>query len=99
MASTDTSRILTGPVVVALFAIISAVQRSGPVTRVDDDGRLIHGLARRIGNTEGVSVKGADIRDLTLWVTTADGFEVFWPIADLVREYAEGTFVIDRVPS
>jgi hypothetical protein len=38
---------------------------------------------------------GEDVRDCRVWVTTDGGFEVWWPISELIPELQAGTFVIE----
>lgn len=56
-------------------------------------GDVIQGTARSVTDANGMMVHDADVRDLYLWVTTTMGFEVFWPIRELMADVASGYFV------
>jgi hypothetical protein len=59
-------------------------------------GDVAYGTARSIGDESGNFARDdQDIRDCHLRITTDRGFEWFPPVADVLRWYADGLFVVD----
>ncbi len=77
----------------ALEIVVSSVQGNAKVARVMDNGDVINGIARCIGDENGCSRFGADVRDQFLRVTTEKGWEMFWPVAELMLLARDGLFV------
>jgi hypothetical protein len=91
-----TDRILTPFAACQLADIVRAAQDGKPVARQLDDV-VVYGTARCVGDDRGNHAqRGDDVRDCFLRVTSRGGFELFWPVSDLVTELAEGTFVLDH---
>jgi len=89
-------RILTMPEAAALGQIVSAAADSAKVARLLESGDVAEGTARAI-HTAGSEYRpgpGDDLRDCRLHVTTDHGFEVWWPLSELVPALEETTFVI-----
>ncbi len=82
--------------VIDLGVIVRAAQGSHLVARVVDDRTLV-GTARSIGTYEGQAAHGADVRGQYLRVTLSGGFDAYWMVSELMRDVAEGTFVVDPV--
>lgn len=81
-----------------LADIVHAAQRSTRVARLLDDTVAV-GTARSIGDDQGNHSKAdQDIRDLFLRVTLLSGFDVYWPISDLMAEHDSGEFVTNYRP-
>jgi hypothetical protein len=82
---------------VALARIVTAANNGQHVARVADvPSGVIKGTARSIGSDSGAFARDTeDIRTCCLRVTTEQGWEVFWPIADLLAEIQRGEFVTD----
>lgn len=79
---------------VALATIVEASIHNSYVARVADDGRVMHGTARSIGDDRGAFLAtGEDVRDAYLRVTLSTGFEAFWPVAELIPQTHSGEFV------
>jgi len=97
-AAPAAARLLSGPEVMALAAIIAAAQTGETVARVDaaePRAGVTRGTARSVGDLNGVFLAAhADVRDSYLRVTTDHGWDVFWPVAELAAEYVTGEFVI-----
>lgn len=77
---------------VRLSSICEAAIGNKIVARLMDN-LLVVGTARGIGDDWGCSVD-KDVREQYLWVTTRNGFEAFWPIAELMDEVGN-TFIVD----
>jgi len=84
--------ILTMAQVIALADIGHAAERTAKVARALDDGRVIYGTARSVGDENGCTAWGVDVREQFLRVTTQQGLEAFWPVRDLMAEHARGEF-------
>lgn len=85
--------ILTMTQLVQLETIAGAAQRTAKVARATDDGEVLYGIARSIGDERGMFLgHDTDIRDGYLRVTSRAGFEHFWPVAELMREVSDGLF-------
>jgi hypothetical protein len=79
--------------VVALNVIISAAQGCKKVARLLEDGSPVFGIARSIGTENGAFItEGEDVRDAFLRVTTQAGWEVFWPVRELLALTKSGEF-------
>lgn len=85
---------------VALSTVVGAAQRNAYVGRLmPKTGDVVHGTARSIGTAYGVFAgPNDDVRDMYLRVTASAGWEVFWPVSDLIAEVSAHTFVIDYEP-
>jgi hypothetical protein len=92
-----TDRILSVHDAYALGRIIEACWRSQKVARLmDGSGDIIEGTARSIGDQRSNFIgAGEDVRDAYLRVTTTHGWEVFWPITDLIRDFQTAIFIIE----
>lgn len=90
------SKPLTMTDAVHLEIVLSAAQGNKYVARLIDD-KVVHGTARSIGDERGNFLTNQeDIRDGYLRVSGT--FEFFWPVAELMDEAGEGTFVTDYQP-
>lgn len=79
---------------VKLAAVVDLCQRGARVARVDEEGDIHYGIARSIGNESGGFLRtDADVTGAFVRVTLRSGFEAFWPIAEIMRDYGNGTFV------
>jgi len=77
----------------AIAEIIRTAQTTAKVARMTDDGDVVYGTARHIGDDRGAFWPStADVRDAYLRVTTQAGWEVFWPVRELMPQVAETTF-------
>jgi hypothetical protein len=84
----------------AISTLLRTVEGNQKVARLMD-GNIITGTARNFVNNpqDAYFVIGdQDIRDAYLHVTTTMGFEVFWPVAELMADVASGYFVGDYDP-
>jgi hypothetical protein len=88
-------RKLTTSDVQGLAMVLDAAGRSARVARAIDNGAVVYGTARTIGDNYGAATPEVDFRDRYLWVTTTGGMEVFWPVSTLAREALTGLFVVD----
>ena len=96
---TTAARLLTLADAVSLGTVLSAAQRTAPVARLMDNGDVIYGTARSVGDENGnFASERDDVRDCFLRVTTSMGFEAFWPVADLLPLVRSGEFVVDYTP-
>lgn len=78
-------QVLTISDAIAIGQIADMASRCAKVARLMDDGNVIYGTARSIGDERGMFLSSSDdVREGFLRVTTQGGFEAFWPIADLV---------------
>ena len=77
----------------ALGEIIRYSRGSMKVARVWQGG-VIYGIARAICTQPNGGFVGEkdDVRDGFLWVTMREGFEQWWPVRDLMAEYATQEF-------
>jgi hypothetical protein len=84
---------------VNLNVVISAAQGCKHVTRLiregNAEGVTVNGTARSLGNDQGMMMPGLDVRDMFLRVTTEHGWEVFWPVRELMDDVSEGFFALD----
>lgn len=81
---------------IAIGQICSAAGRCAPVARVIDTGNVVYGQARSVGDEHGnFLARSDDVRDGFLRVTTSSGWEVFWPMGELIGEWESGEFVLD----
>lgn len=79
---------------VNLAAIVDLCQRGARVGRVDEEGDIRYGTARSIGNEFGGFLRNdEDVTGAFVRVTLLNGFDAYWPLADLMRDYAQRTFV------
>lgn len=80
---------------VDLAAIVNAAIHTSHVTWALDDGRIVEGTARSIGDENGnFASERDDIRGCFLRVTTSMGFEAFLPMADVLDKVRHGLFVV-----
>lgn len=77
-----------------LSEVISATMGNRRVARLLDDGNVVTGTARSIGDQNGCSDWDSDARDQYLRVTSDMGFEHFWKVSDLMSLVMTGEFVI-----
>lgn len=77
---------------VDLGAVVTAAVTSAPVARANADGTVVYGTARSIGDEHG-NFASNDVRDCFLRVTTTSGWDMFWPVSDLMAEVRSGLFV------
>jgi hypothetical protein len=63
------------------------------VRLAEDGGDLIEGTARYLTG-DGDTRRPDDVRDAFLRVTLLSGFEVWWPVAELVEARARGGFAV-----
>lgn len=94
----STSKPLTAPDVMALAAIVTAAHEGTRVGRLMPDGHplvgeVVYGIARHIVTDDRALFPTVrdDVRDCSLRVTGDIG-DYFWPLAELVGEYHDGTF-------
>lgn len=79
----------------ALADIIRAAQGNKHVRRLIDD-RIVEGTARSVGDANfNFALDGEDVRDLFLRVTTVDGWDVGWPLTQLIDDLAKGFLAFD----
>lgn len=84
---------------IAIGQICSAAGRTAPVARLLSTGDVCYGQARSVGDVNGNFLsRSDDVRDGFLRVTTNAGWEVFWPMGELIPEWETGEFVIDYTP-
>lgn len=80
----------------ALEPIVAAAQSTGRVRRLLDNGSVMSGTARSLGDENGNFARdGEDIRDLFLRITADSGFEYFLPVGGLMEQVLRGEFVHD----
>lgn len=92
--TTTTTAPLTVTTAVALAAICTAAIGTQRVARATDHGDITYGTARSIGDKNGnFASSDDDIRDCYLRVTTDGGWEVFWPVSEILDDYRAGLFV------
>ena len=84
--------VLTVQDLLALAKIVDAAISTAKVARLRDDGVVVYGIARCVGDANGCAMHGEDVRAMHLRVTTREGWEVFWPVADLIAEAHSGEF-------
>ena len=81
---------------VALGAVVNAVQRKAKVARLIENGDVVIGTARSVGDINGAyAASHEDVRDCYLRVTAVAGFECFWPIRQLIEDYSTGVLVLN----
>lgn len=88
--------ILSISVAAAIGDILRMAEGNLKVARLDDSHPVgvTYGTARMVGTDTGCSSpKGTDVRDMHLRVTTQGGWEVFWPVRDLIPQVIVNTFV------
>jgi hypothetical protein len=82
----------------ALAALEQAAQAGARVARLMGHGHVIEGIARHFTVDERGAFPGPndDLRTCLLRVTASGGAvgEFFWPVAELMAEWADTTFVI-----
>lgn len=88
---------LTVSAAIALSNVLEAAQAKHKIARYignvrAGDFRMVRGTARALveKDSENFATPGDDIFDLRLWVTTDGGFEVFWPVTELVEAFQRG---------
>jgi hypothetical protein len=92
--------VLNKTTVLALGKIVTYAVDGSKVARaiIDANGRMdtiVMGIARAIVHSPdnpGFLGDDDDVRDGYLWVTTENGWEAFWPVRELVRDYIIGSF-------
>jgi hypothetical protein len=72
--------------------IVKAVTAKSNKIAMYRNGSTIYGIARRIGDESGCSIRRRDIREQFLWITTQGGMELFIPIAELMELVRTGDF-------
>jgi hypothetical protein len=78
---------------VTIAAIIETTSHQR-VARLMDNGDLIVGTGRSIGDERGGFLRSdEDVRDGFLRVTTDQGWEAFWLVRDLIPLHQSGHFV------
>lgn len=82
-----------------LYEILRVAQGTMKVARAMNggpgyqDGDIVYGTARYICAPSGAFLRSdEDVRDGYLRVTTDNGWDVFWPVRDLMPEVASGEF-------
>jgi hypothetical protein len=84
-----------------LGSLVDASRRHAKVARVIGNDDPVYGIARALvrdpENAYFLTGKD-DVRGAYLWVTTRNGFETFWPVAELVQDLEHSTFIIDYEP-
>ena len=89
---------LTADTALALAIIVTAARSGARVARAVDDGDIIYGTARSIGDYYGAFAAGSDdIRDCYLRVTIDTGWEAFWPMSEIVDAVQAGLFLVNPV--
>jgi hypothetical protein len=80
----------------AIGRIIEACWSGRKVSRLmEESGDIIEGVARSIGDDRGnFLASGEDVREGKLRVTTTMGWEVFWPMRELIADHQQATFII-----
>ncbi len=79
----------------ALGRIVTAAMEHQRVARGMDNGKVIYGTARSIGDQAGNFATDADdVRCCFLRVTTTTGLEAFWPTRELIEAMHDGTFLV-----
>ena len=90
-----TERILCMSDLVLLEGVMATLNDHAKVARVVNDN-VVYGIARHVVRdveTAGFPTSLDDVRDCFLRVTSRQGFEYFWPVADLMEDFARGEFV------
>ena len=78
---------------IAAAEVLRTAQTCAKVARAYDDGTVVYGTARSVGDQTGAfGQSDDDIRDLYLRVTTREGWERFWPMRELMTEVETGEF-------
>jgi hypothetical protein len=75
--------------VVALATIVNAAQTTAKVARAGDGCDVVYGHARYLQAVDGPT---NNIMKMALRVTTREGWEVFWPVSELVEQAKCGEF-------
>ena len=89
-------KILTMIDLVLLEGVMATLNNHAKVARVVEGGAVVYGIARHVVRdveTAGFPTSLDDVRDCFLRVTSRQGFEYFWPVADLMEDFARGEFV------
>jgi hypothetical protein len=91
----SSGEILTGTTAVLLADIVRAAWNRSRIARALDNGYVISGTARGIGDDRG-SHAGPhdDIRECYLHVTMDSGWEQFWPMSETVEALRQKLLVI-----
>lgn len=90
--------VLTARDVFGLSNVLRMAESGANVRRLipDDepnDGDVVEGVARSVGDTNGGFLRaGQDVRDAFLRVTLLSGFDVYWPVTTLAKESLNGCF-------
>lgn len=96
MDTTTQPRILSYSDAVAIADIVRAAHSGQRVARVFESGEILYGTARSIGDQNGNHASGKDdVRDVHLRVTLTNGFDHYWPMAELVADIKVGNFVVN----
>jgi hypothetical protein len=72
---------------ISATALVTAAQQGSRVAWLTEDGEVVYGTARRI--------KGDQVEESSLEVTTFGGMEMSFPLMELVTKYQSGYFVIN----
>jgi len=79
---------------VTLADVIGWCQTNARLAWIDERGDIRRGTARSIGDDQGLFLaSGVDVRDSHVRITTADGWEWFVPMADIIAHHQAGTMV------
>lgn len=98
MTTTDT-RPLTVHDTINLSTVVNAAIHGQRIARLVEGGHVVYGVARSIGDEHGNFARSSeDIRDCYLRVTTSTGFEVFWPVSELMQDVSTFTFIAPYEP-
>jgi hypothetical protein len=92
----DLAGLLTAADASAIAGVLQAATTNAKVGRLVN-GKVFSGTARAIvADTNGARLgNDDDLRNGYLWVTLRVGWEVFWPVRDLMAQYRTGEFVVN----
>jgi hypothetical protein len=91
----SSGEILTSTTAVLLADIVRAAHNRSRIARALDNGYVISGTARGIGDDRGSHAgPGDDIRECYLHVTMDSGWEQFWPMSEAVEALRQKLLVI-----
>ncbi len=77
----------------AAAEVLQTAQNTARVARLRPDGTVTYGTARSVGDKTGYFGRSdQDVREMYLRVTSATGFEHFWPMRELIEEVSTGEF-------
>jgi len=87
-------QVLTLADTVTMCDVIRWCQTNARLLWMDDRGDIRQGTARSIGDDRGAFLaSGADVRGSFVRITTAEGWEWFAPMADVIARHQAGTMV------